>query len=285
MSDRDTLFTSIFWRSFQRAMGTDLAMGTAYHPQSDCQTERLNLVIEDMLRACIIDFGGSWEDHLPLVEFAYNNSYHSSIGMAPFEALYGRPCRSPSCWSDVGDKAILGPDMVRETTERVELIKQRMRAAQSRQASYANPKRRKVEFFVGDLVFLKISPMKGVMRFGFKGKLSPRYVGPYPVISVINENAYAVELPASMSGIHNVFHVSMLRRCVRDSDTIVQPTELEISDDLTYKVRPMKIVAMDVKLTRRSSIDLVKVQWSEDPRDATWEMDEKNRREYPELYL
>ena len=121
MSDRDPIFTSEFWRS--------LCLSTAYHPQTDGQTERVNRVLEDLLRLCILDFGGTWEEHLSLVEFAYNNSFQSSIGMAPFEALYGRPCRSPTCWWESTDKILLGPDMVRETSEKIDLIRRRMKAA------------------------------------------------------------------------------------------------------------------------------------------------------------
>ncbi|KAM5551108.1 hypothetical protein ABKV19_026106, partial [Rosa sericea] len=157
----------------QKAFGTSLDMSTAFHPHTDGQTERVNQVMEDMLRACVLDFKGSWEDHLPLVEFAYNNSYHSSIGMAPYEALYGRPCRTPICWAEVGDREFLGPEIVQETTEKIYIIRDRIRTAQSRQKRYVDLKRRPVEFEEGDHVFLKVSPMKGVVRFGKKGKLAP----------------------------------------------------------------------------------------------------------------
>ena len=129
VSDRDALFVSNFWKGLQSAMGTQLAMSTAYHPQTDGQTERVNQVLEDMLRMCVLDSGKSWEDHLPYVEFSYNNSYQSIIGMAPFEALYGRPCRSPMCWGEVGDSPMLGPEEVKEMAEKVHLIRDRMKAA------------------------------------------------------------------------------------------------------------------------------------------------------------
>ena len=131
-SDRDSLFTSTFWRSFQSALGTSLAMSSAYHPQTDGQTERVNQVLEDMLRACVLDFGGSWEEHLTMVEFAYNNSFQLSIRMAPFEALYGRPCRSPAYWLEVGESLLLGPDLIRETSEKIDLVRRRMKEAQDR---------------------------------------------------------------------------------------------------------------------------------------------------------
>lgn len=138
VSDRGSVFTSHFWQSFQEAFGSRLDFSSVFHPQTDGQTKRVNQVLKDMLRACVIDFQGSWEGHLPLIEFAYNNSYHSTIGMAPYEALYGRPCRSPICWAESEDALLLGPYLVRETAEVVSIIRDRILAAQSRQKSYAN---------------------------------------------------------------------------------------------------------------------------------------------------
>ncbi|GJV99313.1 putative reverse transcriptase domain-containing protein [Tanacetum coccineum] len=163
--DRDGRFTSNFWRSFQKALGTDLSMSIAYHPETDGQSERTIQTLEDMLRACVIDFGKGWAKHFPLAEFLYNNSYHASIKAAPYEALYGRKCRSPVCWAKVGEAQLTGPEMIQETTEKIILIKQRIQAAQDRQKSYADLKRKPVEFEVWDRVMLKISPWKGVVRF------------------------------------------------------------------------------------------------------------------------
>ena len=151
-----------------------------------------------MLRACILDHNGSWEEHFPLVEFAYNNSYQASIQMAPYEALYGRPCRSPLCWIEVGESSITGPDLIRDTSEKVSLILQRLLTAQSRQKSYADVRRRPLEFEVGDHVFLK----RGVVRFGKRGKLLPRFIGPFEVLERIGTVAYRLALPPSMSGVH-----------------------------------------------------------------------------------
>ena len=169
VSDRGTQFTSRFWQKLQEAMGTQLDFSTAYHPQTDGQTERTIQTLEDMLRMCVLDLKQDWDQYLSLVEFAYNNSYHSSIGMPPYEALYGRKCRSPLCWTEVGEKYVEGPDLIRETAEKVPLIQKRLRTAYNRQQSYADPKRRDIQFEEGDHVFLKILPMKGVMRFGKKG--------------------------------------------------------------------------------------------------------------------
>ena len=166
VSDRDSRFTSGFWDSLQKALGTKLNFSTACHPQTDGQSERTIQTLEDMLRACVLDFKGSWNDYLTLVEFAYNNSYHSSIKMAPYEALYGRKCRSPVCWDEVGERRILGPEIVQRTSEKIDVIRERLRVAQSRQKSYADPRRREVEFETGDMVFIRVAPMKGVMRFG-----------------------------------------------------------------------------------------------------------------------
>ncbi|GJT91348.1 putative reverse transcriptase domain-containing protein [Tanacetum coccineum] len=167
------------------ALGTNLDMSTAYHPQTDGQSERTIQTLKDMLRACAIDFKKGWVNHLPLVEFSYNNSYHASIKAAPFEALYGRKCRSPVCWTEVGEAQILGPELIQETTEKIIQIKQRMQAARDRQKSYVDLKRKPMEFQVGDKVMLKVSPWKGVVRFGKRGKLNPRYVGPFKVLEKV----------------------------------------------------------------------------------------------------
>ena len=144
-------------------LGTRLDLSTAYHPQTDGQSEWTIQTLEDMLRACVIDFGGSWDTHLPLVEFSYNNSYHSSINMAPFEALYGPKCRSPICWHEIGEAQITGPEIIQETTDKILQIRDNLLAARSRQKSYADKRRKPLEFAVGDLVLLKVSPWKGVV--------------------------------------------------------------------------------------------------------------------------
>ena len=164
-----------------------------------------------MLRICALDFQGSWEDYLPLAEFAYNNSFHSNIGMAPYEALYGRRCRSPICWTEVGDRALLGPEIVQDTSEKIKTIRQRLKTAQDRQKNYADIRRRPLEYEVGDHVFILVSPMKGQVRFGKKGKLSPRYIGSFQILERLGPVAYRVALPSGFEQIHNVFHVSVLR--------------------------------------------------------------------------
>nr|GEZ93475.1 putative reverse transcriptase domain-containing protein [Tanacetum cinerariifolium] len=199
ISDRDPRFASNFWRSLQNALGTRLDMSTAYHPETDGQSERTIQTLEDMLRACAIDFGKGWVNHLPLVEFSYNNSYHASIKAAPFKALYGRKCRSPVCWIEVGEAQILSPELIQETTEKIIQIKQKIQAARDRQKSYADKKRKTMDFQVGDKVMLKVSPWKGVVRFGKRGKLNPRYVGPFRVLEKVGTVAYKLELPQELS--------------------------------------------------------------------------------------
>ena len=220
VSDRDPRFTAHFWKSSQKAMGTRLTMSIAFHPQIDGQSERTIQVLKDMLRACVLDHKGSWEEHLPLVEFVYNN-YQASIQMAPYKALYGRPCRSLIYWTEVGESSIIGLDLVRDTSEKVSWIRQRLLTAQSRQKSYADVRRRPLDFEVGDHVFLKVMPKRGVVRFGKRRKLSPRFIGPFEIIERVSTIAYRLALPPSMSGVHEVFHISMLRRYTLDPAHVV----------------------------------------------------------------
>ena len=190
-------------------------------PSDRCQSEMTIQVLEDMLRACVLDHKGSLEEHLSLVEFAYNNSYQTSIQIAPYEALYGRPCRSPLCWTEVGESSIIGPDLIRDTSEKVNLIRQRLLMAQSRQKSYADVRRRPLEFKGGDHVFLKVMPKRGVVRFGKRGKLSPRFIGPFEILERVGTVAYRLALSPSMSGVHEVFNVSMLRKYTPDPAHVV----------------------------------------------------------------
>ncbi|GJU06646.1 putative reverse transcriptase domain-containing protein [Tanacetum coccineum] len=219
-------------RSFQKALGTDLSMSTAYHPETDGQSERTIQTLEDMLRACMIDFGKGWVKHLPLAEFSYNNSYHASIKAAPYDALYDQKCQSPVCWAEVGEAQLTGSEMIQETTEKIVLIKQRIQAAQDRQKSYANLKRKPMEFKVGDRVMLKVSPWKGVVRFGKRGKLNPRYVGPFKVLVKVGKVAYRLELPQELSRVHHTFHVSNLKKCYADEPLVMPLEGIHVDDKL-----------------------------------------------------
>ncbi|GJY67503.1 putative reverse transcriptase domain-containing protein [Tanacetum coccineum] len=193
ISDQDSRFTSHFWKSLNKALGTQLDMSTAYHPQTDGQSERTIQTLEDMLRACVIDFGKGWDRHIPLVEFSYNNSYHTSIKAAPFEALYGQKCRSPICWAE---------------------------------KSYTERRCKPLEFEVGDKVMLKVSPWKGVIRFGKRGKLNPRYNGPFKIIDRVGTLAYRLELPEQLSQVHRTFHVSNLKKCFVDKPLAIPLDEI-----------------------------------------------------------
>ncbi|GJR26607.1 putative reverse transcriptase domain-containing protein [Tanacetum coccineum] len=208
ISDRDSHFTSRFWKSLQSALGTQLDMSTAYHPETDGQSERTIQTLEDMLRACVIDFRKGWERHLPLVEFLYNNSYHASIKAAPFEALYGRKCRSPVCWAEVGDVQLTRPEIIYETTKKIVQIRQRLQAARDRQRS--------------------------VIRFGKRGKLNPRYIGPFKILERIGPVAYKLELPEELSNVHSTFHISNLKKCLSDESHVIPMKELRLDDKLNF---------------------------------------------------
>ncbi|GKE05972.1 putative reverse transcriptase domain-containing protein [Tanacetum coccineum] len=280
--DRDGRFTSNFWRSFQKALGTDISMSTAYHPETDGQSERTIQTLEDMLRACVIDFGKGWVKHLPLAEFSYNNSYHASIKAAPYEALYGRKCRSPVCWAEVGEAQLTGPELIQETTEKIVLIKQRMQAAQDRQKSYADRKQKPVEFEVGDIVMLKVSPWKGVVRFGKRGKLNPRYVGPFKVLAKVRKVAYRLELPQELSRVHHTFHVSNMKKCYADEPLVMPLEGIHVDDKLQFMEEPVEIMEREIKRLKRSRIPLVKVRWnSRRGPEFTWEREDSFKQKYP----
>ncbi|KAF5824178.1 putative nucleotidyltransferase, Ribonuclease H [Helianthus annuus] len=285
ISDRDARFTSELWQAMHKSFGSRLDMSTAYHPQTDGQSERTIQTLEDMLRACVIDFGKNWEKHLPLVEFSYNNSYHTSIQAAPFEALYGRKCRSPLCWAEVGDSQITGPEMVVDTTEKIAQIRQRMAAARDRQKSYADKRRKPLEFQVGDRVLLKVSPWKGVVRFGKRGKLNPRYIGPFEITEKIGKVAYRLNLPEELSTVHNVFHVSNLKKCLSDETLVIPFKELTIHEQLHFTEEPIEITDREIKILKRSQIPLVRVRWnSQRGPEFTWEREDQMKHKYPRLF-
>nr|GEZ98190.1 putative reverse transcriptase domain-containing protein [Tanacetum cinerariifolium] len=213
-----------------------------------------------MLRACAIDFGKGWVNHLPLVEFSYNNNYHASIKATPFEALYGQKCRSPVYWTEVGEAQIL--ELIQETTEKIVQIKQIMQAAHDRQKSYADLKCKPMEYQVGDKVMLKVSPWKGVVRFGKRGKLNPRYVRPFKVLERVRDVAYKLDFPEELSRVHNTFHVSNLKKCHADEPLAVPLDGLHFDDKLYSVEEPVEIMELEVKRLKRSRIPSVKVRWN-----------------------
>ncbi|CAH1452087.1 unnamed protein product [Lactuca virosa] len=295
ISDRDSRFTSRFWQSLQSSLGTRLDMSTAYHPQTDGQSERTIQTLEDMLRACVIDFGKAWDTHLPLVEFSYNNSYHTSIKAAPFEALYGRKCRSPLCWAEVGDtqlakgrvpdNTLTGPEIIRETTEKIVQIRERLKASRDRQKSYADKRRKPLEFQVGDRVLLKVSPWKGLIRFGKRGKLNPRYIGPFEILARIGPVAYKLNLPRELNNVHSTFHVSNLKKCLSDETLVIPLDEIEINESLNFVEEPVEIMDREVKQTKQSRIPIVKVRWNaKRGPEFTWEREDQMKLKYPHLF-
>jgi hypothetical protein len=211
--DRGSQFTPRFWKSLHENMDAKLNFSSAYHPQADGQTERTNQVLEDMLRACALQHGSSWDKSLPYAKFSYNNSYQASLKMSPFEALYKRKCRTPLYWDQTEERQFFGPELIQEAEEQVRIIRENLRVAQTRQKSYAD-NRRPLEFEEGDQVYLKVSPLRGMRRFKVKVELSPRFIGPFRVFRRVGEMAYQLELPDNLSDVHNVFHVSQLNKCL-----------------------------------------------------------------------
>ncbi|GJR48704.1 putative reverse transcriptase domain-containing protein [Tanacetum coccineum] len=244
VSDRDARFTSRLWQTFQKSLGTRLDMSTNYHPQTDGQSERRIQTLEDMLRACVIDSGGSLDVHLPLAEFSYNNSYHTSIRCAPFKALYGKKCRSPVLWAEIGEGSLIGPELVQETIDKV--------------------------------------PWKGVVRFGKKGKLAPRYVGPFEILERIGPVAYRLRLSEELSGVHDTFHVSNLKKCLEDASLHVPLDEIKVDKTLRFVEEPVEIMDREIKSLKRSKISLVKVRWnSKRGPEFTWESEYYMKSKYP----
>jgi len=271
VSDRDTRFWSHFWESLQESLGTRLKFNTSYHLQTDRQFKRTIQILEDMLQACIIKLKGSWEDHLHLAEFSCNNSYHASIKMASFEALYGRKCRSPLYWDKISERRLLGLDILVQTTNKVRIIWDHLQTTQSWQKSWADTSRRPLEFRAGEHVFLKISPTKRVIWFDTCEKLSPRYIGPFEILDHAGDVAYRLILPPSLEGMHNIFHISQLRKYVRDESHIIDHSELELQLNLSYTEQPMAIMDRSVKTLKNKAIPLVLISWNRHaPGEATW---------------
>jgi hypothetical protein len=228
-----------------------------------------------MLRACALKHGGSWDKSLPYVEFSHNNSYQASLKMSPCEALYGRKCRTPLYWDQTGERKFFRPEIIQEVEEQVRLIRENLRTAQSRQKSYADTRRRQLEFKDGDHVYLKVLSIRGMRRFKVKGKLSPRFIGPFLILKRVGEVVYQLELPDHLADVHNVFHVSQLKKCLRVPEEQLPMEDLSVQDDLTYTKYPIKILDTLTRVTRSKAIKLCKVQWSHHGEDeATWEREE-----------
>nr|GFA74889.1 putative reverse transcriptase domain-containing protein [Tanacetum cinerariifolium] len=236
--------------TFQKALGMNLDMSTAYHPQTDGQSERTIQTLKDMLRACVIDFRK--DQHLPLVEFSYNNSYYASIKAASYEALHGRKYRSHVCWSE---------------------------------KSYANKRTKLLEFEVGDMVLLKVSPWKGDVHFGKHRKLSPCYIGPFKILARVSHVAYTLELPEELKGIHSTFHVLNLKKCLAKCDIVVPIEEIQLDDKLHVIKEPVEIVDREVKRLKQIRIPIVKVRWnSQRGPKFTWKREDQIKKKYHHLF-
>jgi hypothetical protein len=284
VSDRGSQFTAQFWKSLHGSLGTSLDYSSAFHPQTDGQTERVNQVLEDLLRACVLTYNTDWEKSLPYAEFSYNNSYQDSLKMAPFEALYGRKCRTPLMWSEVGERTFFGPSTIVEVEENVTKVRENMKIAQRRQKSYADRKRKDVSIDVGEHVYLKVSPLRGTKRFHVKGKLFPRYVGPYSIVKRIGKVAYKLGLPSELTGVHLVFQMSQLRKCVV-VEKRVPALALDIQETLEYLEYPVWTLDWAEKSTRSTTTRFCKVHWSNhSEREATWEKESVMREKYPHLF-
>nr|GEW09651.1 hypothetical protein [Tanacetum cinerariifolium] len=344
ISDHDGKFTLHFWKSLNKVLGTRLYMSTTYHPQTDGQSERTIQTLEDMLRVRVLDFGKGWDRHLPLVEFSYNNSYHTSIKAALFEALYWHKCRSSIYWAEVEDSQLTSPEIIRETTEKIVQIQSRIQAARDSQKSYcdiiakvgtvaypfelpeqlsrvhstfhisnlkklladeplaipldeikvddklhfieepveimdreakrlkqsripivknyANMRCKPLEFQIGNKTMLKVSPWKGVIRFGKRGKLNPRYIGPFKIIARVGTVAYRLDLPDQLSRVHSTFHVSKFKKCMAEEPLAIPLEEIQVNDKLNFIEEPVEILDREIKRLKQSRILIVKVRWN-----------------------
>jgi hypothetical protein len=234
VSDRDPKFTSNFWKGFR----TNLNFSTAYHPESDGQTERVNRVIEDILRMYVMEKPSKWEDYRHLVEFAYNNGYQASLKMSPFEALYGRKYNTPVSWDNPANRAVIGPELLKKMEEQMLKIKKNLKVAQDKQKSYANKNRTHREFKVHDHVFLKVKANRSSLELGNYAKLAAKFCGPFEILERIGPVAYMLALPASMT-VHNVSHVSFLKKYVPDANHVIDWNVIQVEQEGILQVHPM----------------------------------------------
>jgi hypothetical protein len=286
ISDRGSQFVARFWEQLHVSLGTHLIHSLAYHPQMDSQTKQVNQILEDKLRTCVMENLGSWEKNLSWAEFSYNNSYQDSLKMVPFEVLYGHQYHTPLNWIKPGEKMIFGPDLAEAADTTISHIQDNLRGAKSCQESYANKRCQPLEFAIGDHVYLKVSPMKGMKRFGMKGKLAPRYIGPFVILEKCGNVAYKLELPPSLVGVHDIFHVSQLKKCLKAPVDVVLPDVAPLEADLTYPEHPVKILDQQDHVMRRKTIKFFKVQWSNHTKVVViWESEEFLRSCHPDFTL
>jgi hypothetical protein len=275
----------MFWQRLHGTLDTQLRFSSAYHPQTDGQTKRVNQILEDMLRACALQYGRSWDRSLSYAEFSYNNNYQESLKMAPFEMLYGRRCRTLLFWSEAGERKVFGPDILQEVEKQVCMVRENMRVAQSRQKSYVDHGRRELNFEVGNFVYLKVLPMRGLHHFKVWGKLALRLIGPFKILEKRGEVAYQLELPSQLSDMHDVFHVSQLKKCLCVPKEQLPMEYLDGKEDLSYQESPVKILETSERVTRNKKIRMCKMQWSHHTEEeATWEREEELNTEFPSFF-
>jgi hypothetical protein len=239
-----------------------------------------------MLRACALQYGRSWNKSLPYAEFSYNNSYQESLKMAPFEMLCGQRCQTPLFWNETGERIVFGPNILQEVEKQVCMVRENLRVAQSRQKSYADHRRRELSIGVGDFVYLKVSPMRGLRHFKVRGQLAARFIGPFKILEKRGEVAYQLELPPQLSNMHNVFHVSQLKKCLRVPEVQLPMKDLNAKKDLSYQECLVKIFETSKRVTRKKRIKMCKVQWSHHTEEeATWEREEELKAEFPSSFF
>jgi len=271
--DSDPKFTSRFRKTLQEALGTKLGLSSAYHPQTDGQSERVIQSLEDFLRTFVLDPFGNWDEILALVEFTYNNSYQAIIRMAPFEALYARKCRKLLCWFHDGESVLIGPKLIQQTNEKVKMIQERLKTSLCRKKSYVDQRRRPLEFSAGEHVFLRVTPLTRVGRALKSKKLTPKFIRPYQILKRIGHVAYEIALAPLLANIHNIFHVSQIKRkYVHDPNHILESDSIQGKENLSFEVKRIIILDSQVKQLRGRSIPMVKVLWDLISRDSTWKM-------------
>jgi hypothetical protein len=285
VSDRGTQFTSRFWERLHETLDTQLCFSSTYHPQTHSQTERVNKILEDMLRACALQYGRSWDKSLSYAKFSYINSYQESLKMALVEMLYGHRCQTPLFWNETGERKVFRPDILQEAKKQVCMVRENLHVTQSRQKSYVDHRRRELSFEVGDFVYLNVSPMRGLHRFKVRGKLTPRFIGPFKILEKRGEVVYQLELPPQLSDVHDVFHVSQLKKCLCVPEKQIPIEDLDAMKDLSYQEYPVKILETSEKVMRNKRIKMCKVQWSHHTKEeATWEREEELKAEFPSFF-
>jgi hypothetical protein len=260
--DRGLQFVARFWEQLHESLRTHLIHSSTYHLQMDGQTKQVNQILKDMLRACVMEHQGSWDKNLQWAEFSYNNSYQESVKMAPIKVLYGCRCRTPLNWIELGEKVIFGPELIDEVKATVHRIQDNLEAMSSLQEHYANKRCRPLEFEVGDLVYLRVSPIKGVKRLGMKGNLAPHYTGPFLILKKCGNVAYKLELTPSLVEVHDIFHISQLKKSLKALVDVLLLEVAPLKADLTYSKHPINILDQKDHVTRRKTIKFFKIQWS-----------------------